>query len=126
MVITPQPDFQVELGKPLILICTVVATGLTEITWDGSGLANTDIELVTNLSTGVSTLTIHAVSASDLDHYSCEAVAGSIERNDSATITTNSKCVIVLMLQVANCIFELYEFLCDMLILFKMGGITTV
>ena len=94
--ITAQPGLQVILGESLTLTCTVVATGLEEIIWDGSGLANTDIEVTTNISTGVSTLTIHAVSASDLGHYSCEAVAGSIEKNTSVIITTNRKCVMLL------------------------------
>ena len=98
--ITAQPGFQVELGGPLNLTCTVFATGLEEIMWTGSGLTNNDIEITTNISAGVSTLTIHAVFAADLGLYSCEAVAGTIVRNTSA-ITTNSKCVI--WLNVTGC-----------------------
>ena len=96
VVITAQPGFQSDLGEPLNLACTVVATGLKEIIWRGSGLAKNDTEVTTNISAGVSNLTIQALSASDLDHYSCEAVAGSIVKNTSAIITTNSKCVILL------------------------------
>ena len=89
--ITAQPGFQVELGQHLNLTCTVVATGLDEIMWTWSGLNNTDIEVVTDISAGVSNLTIRAVSASDLGHYSCEVVAGSVVRNTSEIITTESK-----------------------------------
>ena len=91
VLITAQPGFQPDLGEPLNLTCTVVATGLDEIIWTGSGLTDTDIEVATNIFTGVSIFTIHAVSASDLVHYSCQAVAGSIVKNNSAIITTESK-----------------------------------
>ena len=101
VVITAQPGFQAELGEPLTLNCTVVATGLEEIIWTGNGLTKNDIEITTNASAGVSTLTIHAVFAADLGHYSCEAVAGSIVVRNTSAITTNSKCVI--WLNVTGC-----------------------
>ena len=126
MEITADPGFQVELGEPLILTCTVNATGLDEIMWTRNRLDNTDIEEATNKSTGVSTLTIHAVSEAHLGRYSCEAVAGSIVKNATAIITTNSKCMTVLRLQVANCILELHKILCNMGILLEMVDITTI
>ena len=91
VVIIAQPDFPIELGARLTLTCSVDAIGLTDIIWTENRIINTNNEVETNISNGVSTLTIPFVLSQDLGSYSCQAVAGSIFNIDTATVTATSK-----------------------------------
>lgn len=91
MVITAQPGLHVELGDLLNLTCSVDANGLKEISWTESRVTDTDNKVFTNLSAGVSTLTIPTVLSADLGNYSCQAIADNIINVATATITAKSK-----------------------------------
>ena len=91
VVITADPALPASLGKPLTLTCTVVVSGLTEISWTESRLNGSGNQWSTNLSTGVSTLTGPAVLSDDLGEYMCTVTDGIAYFGDVITVTAIGK-----------------------------------
>ena len=91
VMITANPALPASLGKSLTLTCTVTQNGLTEISWTNSRVANTTNELSTDLSTGVSTLTVPVVVSADLGEYMCTAMIGTTSFDDVITVTAIGK-----------------------------------
>ena len=91
VIITADPALPASLANPLTLTCTVTLSGLTEISWTDSRVTNTSNELSTDLSTGVSTLTIPDVVSADLGEYVCTATDGTASINYVITVTAIRK-----------------------------------
>ena len=91
VVITADPALPASLGKPLTLTCTVILSGLTEISWTESRVNGNGNQLSTNLTTGISMLTIPAVLSADLGEYMCTATAGTAFFSDVITVTAVCK-----------------------------------
>ena len=91
VVIAADPTIPASLRKPLTLTCTVILSGLTEISWTETRVDGTGNELSTDLSMGVSTLTIPVVLSADLGEYMCTAMAGTAVFSDVIIITAICK-----------------------------------
>ena len=91
VVIAADPTIPASLGKPLTLTCTVILSGLTEISWTETRVDGTGNELSTDISTGVSTLTILVVLSVDLGEYMCTAMAGTAVFSDVIIVTAICK-----------------------------------
>ena len=89
--ITTDPALPASLAEPLTLTCTVTLSGLTEISWTDSRVDGTSNELSTDLSTGVSTLTIPDVVSADLGEYMCTATDGATSFSNVITVTAIGK-----------------------------------
>ena len=91
VIITTDPALPASLGESMTLTCTVTVSGLTEISWTDSRVDGTANELSTDLSTGVSTLTVPDVVSADLGEYVCTAIASTTSFDDVITVTAISK-----------------------------------
>ena len=89
--ITADPAIPASLGMPMTLTCTVVLSGLTEISWTASRVNGTGNQLSTNLSTGISTLIVPDVLSADLGEYTCTAMDGTASFSDVITVTAICK-----------------------------------